>query len=244
MLETVLIMGSGPNAVEARKWPKQCFDAIICINNAWQVREDWDYLVYPDDFPADRLPPHPQQEQHLIDETDFVPAQNRFGGFVYAGGTMAYTTAYWALDALRPKQMFFIGCDMHYPKNAQTHFYGNGTADPLRKDITLTSLEASSARLYCLAQQAGCDIYNLSQTQSRLLFTRALIDESGHITLPPDGNRPADTDKMQAILSQEEELGYLVENGRYWESEIKFDEKALCALDSAWLDASPFAFSL
>jgi len=241
MKKPVLIIGSGPNAINAVKWPKSLFGAIICINNAWQVRPDWDYLVYPDDFPPERLPPVTLSGQKLIDENDFVPAQNEFGGFVYAGGTMAYTTAYWVLARLKPELMLFIGCDMHYPASGNTHFYGTGTPDPLRDDITLTSLEASSARLYCLASQAGCQIYNLSDGTSRLLFDRASISEDGRLQLPPACPAP-DMDRMQAALADENRLGYLVENGRYWESEISFDRDALCALDMAWLECSPFSF--
>ena len=48
--------------------------------------------------------------QRLIDETHFVPAQNHYGGFVYAGGTMAYTAAYWALREYAPDEICFIGC--------------------------------------------------------------------------------------------------------------------------------------
>ena len=47
----VLILGSGPNVVAARDWPKAWFDRIVVINNAWAVRQDWDDLVFPEDFP-------------------------------------------------------------------------------------------------------------------------------------------------------------------------------------------------
>lgn len=242
MFDTILIIGSGPNAISAKSWPKNSFDAIICINNAWQVRPDWDFHIYPDDFPPEKMPPHLKKGQHLIDETHFVPVQNRYGGFVYAGGTMAYTTAYWALGTLHPKQMFFIGCDMHYPKDKPTHFYGTGSPDPLRKDITLTSLEASSARFYCLAHAQGCAVYNLSDGPSRLLFDRARMKGDGQFDKPLASQTPPDRAKMDVILAKEDALGYFVENGRYWESDIDFDEKALRKLDRAWLDASPFDF--
>ena len=137
-----------------------------------------------------------------------------------------------------------MGCDMHYPKDKPTHFYGTGTPDPLRKDITLTSLEASSARFYCLAYQQGCMVYNLSDGPSRLLFERATIDTGGEHFLSLPLQTSPQAEKMQDILCEEDRLGYLVENGRYWESDIKFDELALRKLDSAWLDASPFDFKL
>ena len=242
MTGTVLILGSGPNAVEAREIDKSWISALVTINNAWAVRDDWDYLVYPDDFPPDRLPAACHEAQTLIDETDFVPAQNQYGGFVYAGGTMAYTTAYWALHYFQPRQILFLGCDMHYPSKGPTHFYGTGTPDPLRNDITLTSLEASSARFFCLAYQQGCVSYNLSRSASRLLFPRAEFDSSGILHTQP--HTEPDRDKLLQALRYEDELGYMVENGRYWESDIPFDRDALIALDRQWLAASPFDFRL
>jgi len=69
---------------------------------------------------------------------------------------MAFTAGYWALHALRPEVMGFIGCDMVYPKTGATHFYGTGTADPLRDDVTLQDLGAKSARLMVMAAAQGC----------------------------------------------------------------------------------------
>ena len=44
----VLIIGSGPNAVNAAEL-EIAFDAIVVINNAWRVRSDWSHLIYPYD---------------------------------------------------------------------------------------------------------------------------------------------------------------------------------------------------
>ena len=35
-----------------------------------------------------------------VDEKQFVDIQNQYGGFVYAGGTMAFTALYWALGTI------------------------------------------------------------------------------------------------------------------------------------------------
>ena len=86
----------------------------------------------------------------LISAKQYVPKQNSFGGFIYAGGTMAFTAGYWALGALKPDVIAYIGCDMVYPKNSQS-FYGTGQADPLRDDITLQSLEAN-LQGFCLCK--------------------------------------------------------------------------------------------
>ena len=100
-MDHVLMLGSAPMAVEARDWPRAPFDAVVAINNAYMVRPDWTHHIYPWDFPEDRRP-QPGPGQRAVTQEDFVPAQNAFGGFVYAGGTMAFTAAYWALAALKP----------------------------------------------------------------------------------------------------------------------------------------------
>ena len=171
-MTTVLILGSAPMVTEARAWSRAPFDRIVAINNAFAVRPDWDFMVHPWDFPGERVP-LPLPGQTIVTEAEFVPAQNAYGGFVYAGATMAFTAAYWALQALRPRVLAVFGCDMQYPAGGQSHFYGRGTPDPLRPDITLQSLEAKSARLMVLAAMQGCAVVNLSAGPSRLMLPRA-----------------------------------------------------------------------
>ena len=232
-MSIILVLGSGPGVTEVRDWSRAPFDRVVAINNAWQVRPDWDDLVYPWDFPADRRPAVLAEGQRLVDEQDFVPAQNRWGGFVYAGATMAYTAGYWALDRLAPRVLAFMGCDMHYPAQGATHFYGSGTPDPLRPDITLQSLEAKSARMMVLAARAGVALANLSTGPSRLLFPRHRPDELGAIS-PPDFDPVA----VERALSAEEHLGYMVPSGRYWEEEERFDPAELRRIDDMWLHAA------
>ena len=227
----VLLLGSAPMAVAARDWPRAPFDRVVAINNAWAIRSDWDDMIYPWDFPEDRRPT-PGPGQRLITQEDFVPAQNAFGGFVYAGGTMVYTAAYWVLDALRPRTIAIFGCDMHYPATGPTHFYGTGTPDPLRTDITLRSLEAKSARLMILAAMQGCAVVNLSHGPSRLILPRATP-----ATLPA---RPApfNTTLANLALQTERDLNYHVPSGRYWEEAARFDVARIDALDALWLAAA------
>ena len=144
---TVIILGSGPSVTKTRNHPRKPSEFFVAINNAWRVREDWDWLIHPEDFPANRQPNSLQRGQRIVGAREYVPVQNEFGGFVYAGGTMAFTAGYWALHALKPKILAYLGCDMVYAPSGNTHFYGSGTQDPLRKDVTLRSLEAKSARL-------------------------------------------------------------------------------------------------
>ena len=230
-MTTLLMLGSAPMALAARDWPRAPFDRVLAINNAWRVRADWDDMIHPWDFPDDRRPV-PGPGQRLITQEDFVPAQNAYGGFVYAGGTMAYTAAYWALDALRPATIAVFGCDMHYPASGPTHFYGSGTPDPLRADITLRSLEAKSARLMILAAMQGCAIVNLSHGPSRLVFPRATP-----ATLPPHP-APFNTTLANLALQTERDLGYLVPSGRYWQEAARFDPVRIDALDALWLAAA------
>jgi len=226
-MTVVLMLGSAPMATRAAAWPRQ-FDTLLAINNAHRIRPDWDYAIHPWDFPPERIAT-PRPGQTLITEADFVPAQNAFGGFVYAGATMAYTAAYWALHRLRPRVIAAFGCDMHYPPG-QTHFYGQGTPDPLRPDITLRSLEAKSVRLMALAARQGCAMVNLSSGPSRLLFPRASLAD-----LPAAQPRPLDPQKVEAALHREAALHYHTPTGRYWEDLPRYDTTEIDALDALWL---------
>jgi len=230
-MTVILLLGSGPNVVAAREWNHAFFDRIVAINNAWAVRPDWDDAIFPWDFPQNRRP-LTSPGKHLITQEKFVPAQNALGGFVYAGGTMAFTAGYWALHVHAPHVIAFMGCDMHYPPGL-SHFYGKGTADPLRDDITLQSLEAKSARLMVMAAQRGCAVVNLSDGPSRLIFPRAR---------PADLNdvRPMhfDTKAADEAIAREVTLNYYFPSGRYWENLMQIDAAELRALDALWLRAA------
>ncbi|MFA8443353.1 hypothetical protein [Yoonia sp.] len=233
-MSIVLILGSGPNVVSCRTWPREPFDRIVAINNAWAVRPDWDDLIHPDDFPAARMPVEIAAHQRIVRAAEYVPLQNTYGGFVYAGGTMAFTASYWALAALKPRVIAVLGCDMVYAGASNTHFYGTGTADPLRADITLRSLEAKSARLMAIAARQGCAMVNLSQDESRLVFPRSTVADVV-------GAEPAaiDQNMVDAARAEEARLDYVVPSGKYWKEESRFDAAAIDALDALWLKAVP-----
>lgn len=230
-MTVVLMLGSAPMVTQAAEWPR-AFDALVAINNAWRVRPDWDFSIYPWDFPPDRIAV-PGQDQALVTEVEFVPAQNRYGGFVYAGATMAYTAAYWALDSLRPRVLAVFGCDMHYPAG-KTHFYGVGTPDPLRADITLRSLEAKSVRLMVMAARQGCAVVNLSAGPSRLLCPRAQLSDLAGVS--PLAFDPA---RVATAQAREAALGYFAPSGRYWENLAAYDVAEIDALDALWLACLP-----
>lgn len=228
----VLMLGSAPMAAEAALWPRAPFDLVLAINNAWRIRPDWDVAIHPHDFPAARQA-RPGAGQRVVTEAEFVPAQNAYGGFVYAGATMAFTAGYWALHALRPSVIAVYGCDMQYPASGPTHFYGTGTPDPLRADITLRSLEAKSARLMVLAAMQGCAVVNLSFGPSRLILPR--LAREAVAAAEPGVWCP---DLAAEALAREAELGYLVASGRYWEEAGRFDPVALDRLDRLWVQAA------
>ncbi|WP_298849709.1 hypothetical protein [uncultured Ruegeria sp.] len=227
---SVLILGSAPSALVARTWPRECFTHIVAINNAWRIRRDWDYLIHPEDFPAERRPAEVSSSQRIVTAEEYVPRQNDFGGFVYAGGTMAFTAGYWALSALKPDILAFFGCDMMYSGSGRTHFYGNGAADPLRDDVTLRSLEAKSARLGLFAAAQRCRTVRLSSGPSRLVFPSASLSD---LTTTP----LLEFTDMRAALHTENKLGYYVASGQYWEVEHRFDPEEIDALDQKWLSA-------
>jgi len=231
MVKMVLIVGSGPDAPDCLGWDLADFAAVVAINNAWRVRPDWTHLIHPEDFPPDRRPDRALPGQSVVTARDYVPSQNRFGGVVYAGGTMAFTAGYWALDALKPDVLAFIGCDMVYPATGPTHFYGTGAADPLRADVTLQDLEAKSARLMLMAAASGCRCVNLSRAaQSRLVFPRATPQA---LTALPPAVSPAELPDYQQATAREAVLAVYVPSGRYWEVE-GLDRHALAALDQLW----------
>ncbi|WP_377511364.1 hypothetical protein [Octadecabacter sp. R77987] len=229
-MSIILILGSAAQVVSARDWPRAPFDTIVAINNAWAVRPDWDFHIHPEDFPPERCPIDTRPPQQTITASDYVPAQNAYGGFIYGGGTMAFTASYWALHALRPSVIAYLGCDMIYPEGAQTHFYGTGTADPLRTDISLRSLSAKSARFAAIAARNGCAVANLSGDPSRLTFPRATLQDV-------DKARPLQLDQpaVEAALAAEAALGYMVPSGRYWEVENQFDPTEIDRIDALWL---------
>lgn len=214
----------------AQDWARDPFSHIVAINNAWRLRSDWDVIIHPEDFPAASCPEIIGPQQRRVTADEYVPLQNDYGGFVYAGGTMAFTAGYWALGALRPAVLAFLGCDMIYPRSGNTHFYGCGTADPLRADVTLRSLEAKSARLALYAARQGCRVVRLSQGESRLVFPPARPGNMMRATLPS-------TAAMPEIEQIERALGYYVSSGRYWEHESRFEPEKIDHLDQRWLEA-------
>ncbi len=240
--KSVLILGSAPDAIRVREFDLSRFSAIVAINNAWQLRDDWTHIVYPEDF-AETRRPSDVGGKSVIEYDQFVPANNQFGGTIYAGGTMAFTSGYWALAALKPDLMAFLGCDMVYEGDqSSSHFYGQGEPDPLREDPTLQSLEAKSERLRWMAFDNQCLCLNLSEkSASRLTFDRLDSNWLGLslVDLRANGLKQLETglapNGANRALAEEKRLGYFVESGAYWKSDMQLDAGKLAYVDSLWL---------
>ena len=174
----------------------------------------------------------PNSNQTVHSALEYVQAQNHFGGFVYAGGTMAFTAAYWSLHTFAPSIIAYLGCDMIY-SGSKTHFYGKGTPDPLRNDKTLKNLRAKSARFEAMAAQLKCTVLNLSTLpKSNLVHRRATLDELNSDSFSPKKINQAE---LKHGLELEKKLNYFVPNGKYWKKIHSFKEEEILKLDKIWL---------
>jgi hypothetical protein len=241
-VRAVLLIGSAPDALRAKEFDLRNVSDVVAINNAWRVRPDWTFLLHAGDFPEERLPV-PGKGQTVLSHEAYVPANNHYGGIVYAGGTMAFTAAYWVLHALKPGIMAFCGCDMLYDaEKGNTHFYGCGEPDPLRPDPTLQILEAKSRRLFLLAAREACLCVNVSELPaSHLTFPRIAARE---LSSPLSGIRENglalardtfDPEITSAALKREAELGCIVSDGSYWNQMDRLAPDELLRIDKLWL---------
>lgn len=244
MTRIALVIGSAPDALRAQAFDTRRISGIVAINNAWRVREDWTHLVHAGDFPEARKPPA-NAHRTIVSHEAYVPSNNRFGGIVYAGGSMLFSASYWILDAFEPDIIAYCGCDMIYSHAGPLqHFYGEGRWDPLRPDPTLQSLEAKANRLLLLAARKGCLCVNLSLLPtSRLTFPRWpaewLAEDAAHRR---EGGlvrmlQHCDTDAVQEALDREADLGCLIHSGDYWNHMDRIDGERLLEIDRLWLDA-------
>ncbi len=243
-MKTVLILGSAPDAVSAQHFDLDRISALVALNNAWSIRPDWTHAIYPEDFPAQRRP-SPKADQELVTHEQYVPANNAFGGVIYAGATMAFTAAYWALHQLEPDMMLFTGCDMIYDQlHGRSHFYGKGAADPLRDDPTLQSLEAKANRLMVLAAEKACACANLSDLPaSRLTFPRfdsrtlETLCETDQQKLLHQITGNLNPEQIEAAKTREDQAALIYPAGDYWNSDLELDPSALQEIDSIWLNS-------
>ena len=207
---TALIVGSSPSAPICSAWDIPHV-IKIGLNNAWRLRPDFDYSFYPGDFPEQRRPP-PDLPLRQVSIDQYLPFLENAGGRVFVGPTVAFASGYWAVAALKPAVLAYVGCDMTYDQTAdgKTHFYGQGKADPLRANVALRSLEAKSCRLLLKALVDGVLIVNVSkQPATRLSFPRAgheLLGDSKRGAALRDAvlKLPVMKELKQAVLQIEE----------------------------------------
>jgi hypothetical protein len=97
-----------------------------------------------------------------------------------------------------------------------------------------------------LAHAQKCAVVNLSErTDSRLAFPllnhSAVSRSMSHGDLLANQNSLLVENKVSEALQFEKDLAYMVESGRYWESETDFDKDKLKAIDDIWLLAKKSA---
>ena len=202
MARKVIVIGSGLTAPEASTWPKVDGVQIVTINNAWKIRDDWDYAIVNEEMPEHNRPNPSIFGGKIIDSAEpYLEAYSRFGGFCFGGATMAIAVGYWAAAFLDADFVGFIGCDMDYSvHDGKTHFYGVGNPDPLRNDLSLRSLDAKTGRLYLLSLERGAHFLNLSPAPiSRLTFPRIDYDTFSRLNV---SSKARVTETLASTLSE------------------------------------------
>ena len=168
--ERIMIVGSGISGEKVKKWDLKGWHTIV-INNAWQLRNDWDELIHPNDFT--NLPKMVKPNQRIISNAIYMPANTAFGNQAERGNSMVFQALYYAL-LKRPRIIGTIGCDIYYPTTGKTHFYGSGTADPLR--LGQGVLEDKFQRFLRNAKQLNVEVYNFSgETRGLNPFTQKMF---------------------------------------------------------------------
>jgi hypothetical protein len=233
-----LIVGSGPSATDLQNTNLTRFHRVA-INNAWRVRGDFDYAIYPGDFPVERHPPvwYPAKQ---VNNFGYMPSMNAAGGIIFCGATMAFAAGYWAADTLESRVIGFHACDMVYSPG-KTHFYGQGTADPLREDISLQSLEAKSARLFCWALERDKLLVNCSESdESRLVFPRVPLATAASLRPRAKEAWAPLRKKARKIWQLEATAPFDALVEEYWLLADTLEKRAFVAeIDREWLALAP-----
>lgn len=253
----ILLLGSAPEAEVLRDADLSGVTQVV-MNNAWRIRGDADYIIFPNNFPEENRPPTSLPMKRVWEKA-YKKRIAASGGLLFTGSTMAFNAAYWALNARAPAIAGFFASDMVY-SGRQTHFYGKGEADPLRENITLRSLEAKSVRLFAYGLAAGTVFVNFSmQPVSRLVLPRlplaTVVRRSGLQGLQSkvQAKRRSALEEIHAsklaaelvaaaheIVRKEQAPPFSVDPNNYWS--LVDDAAAIAFLDEinqAWLDLAP-----
>lgn len=179
LFKTVTVVGSGPAAPRVADLLSD-ETIVVAINNAWRAVPRWDYSLYADDFPELAKPPGPRRARNARSSPQYWPAMNAFGGMLYCGASMGLAAGYWLLRTLPFSQISYYAADLVYDPR-KSHFYGQGTADPLRRDISLQDHTAKHLRLFYFGLKQGCLFLNASDAEeTRLPFPRVRSGASVH----------------------------------------------------------------
>jgi hypothetical protein len=90
---------------------------------------------------------------------------------------MSLAAGYWAIQNLDGMAIGYYACDLIY-KGEVTHFYGTGTPDTLRDDVSLQIIEGKLARLFCWALRRRKLVLNLSEeAETRLIFPKCNLSQ-------------------------------------------------------------------
>lgn len=142
--KTIAILGSAPSAPQLTSFATES-TIILALNNAHRAVARTDIALYAGDLPPELR--HPAAARIGRSTPDYLPAMQACGGFVFCGATIAFAAAYWTMCHYPHSQVLFFACNMVYD-SPQSHFYGQGKPDPLRRNLTLQSLEAKSLRVF------------------------------------------------------------------------------------------------
>jgi hypothetical protein len=125
----VIVVGSGPSGWAIKDWDLS-EHYVIAINHAWQLTPFWTHLIHPDDYYGP-FPESLNQIQQIVGSEKYLKDNLKFGNQEWRGNCMLYNALYYALH-FHPNTIGTIGADLYYPADGPTHFYGNGTPDPMR----------------------------------------------------------------------------------------------------------------
>ncbi|MFM2419982.1 MAG: hypothetical protein RL385_4705, partial [Pseudomonadota bacterium] len=240
LFKSVVVLGSGP---AARDLDHLCGEEniVVALNNAWRAVCRFDHAFYAGDFPQASKPPAPEGIRKGRSSPQYLPAVQSYGGFLYAGACTAFAAGYWIARTMPFAQVSYFASDLVY-KGAGDHFYGQGTPDPMRRDISLQDHRAKSVRLFYFGLKNACLFLNASgASETRLGFPRVTSGASlrRNVLAQLSGMLADELDKMgelaDAAIALERSAQFDWQALDYWH--LEEDRSAwqhVAAVDAAW----------
>ncbi|MCK9279241.1 MAG: hypothetical protein M0P71_01245 [Melioribacteraceae bacterium] len=188
-MKNFLIVGSAPYIKDwwnnnSKNIDKNIY--VCAMNNSWSLtKERTDYWLIPNDFfcTGKVLPSHDDFRQSLRCLRGGITTSFLNKPYWYkcedGSGTMLLNSIYHIINLCYIHGVMFniyiIGCDLMYNKDTN-HFYGEGTADPLRMGDEWLIRELNLVKK--LSEEKDFKIYNLSEGETRLPFERNTLNVS------------------------------------------------------------------